>query len=151
VDQALPTIRVANQATPVQAVLVLLLSVTQQLKGRIMSHFAYVLNGIVQEVIVAEQDFIDGLEPRPGFWVQTSYNTCAGVHRTGGTPLRKNYAGIGYVYDAERDAFYSPKPFYSWILNEDTCTWEPPVAPPMDGQEYAWNEYTHTWDLVEHD
>ena len=116
-----------------------------------MSHFAYVLNGVVQEVIVAEQDFVDSLPPRPGHWVQTSYNTYGGVHRNGGTPLRKNYAGIGYLYDAERDAFYMPKPYHSWILNEETCLWEPPVIPPNDGQEYWWNETTRTWDLTDRD
>ena len=113
-----------------------------------MSHFAYVLNGVVQEVIVAEQDFIDQLPPRPGHWVQTSYNTYAGQHRNGGTPLRKNYAGPGKLYDAERDAFYDPKPYHSWILDEDTCTWMAPVASPVSqhGEGYFWNEDTRTWD-----
>ena len=113
-----------------------------------MSHFAYVLNGVVQEVIVAEQDFIDQLPPRPGHWVQTSYNTYAGQHGQGGTPLRKNYAGPGMLYDAERDAFYIPKPYHSWILDEDTCTWMAPVASPVSqhGEGYFWNEDTRTWD-----
>lgn len=110
-----------------------------------MSHFAYVENGIVKEVIVAEQDFIDGMSPRPGQWIQTSYNTQKGVHLLGGTPLRKNFAGVGYTYDAERDAFIPPKNFDSWILNEDTCVWQAPVAYPQDGKVYIWNEYSKEW------
>lgn len=86
-----------------------------------MSHFAKVVDGIVEQVIVAEQDFIDTQE---GTWVQTSYNTYGGVHSTGKTPLRKNYAGAGMVYDAGRDAFYAPQPSEGeWNLNEDTCLW----------------------------
>ena len=86
-----------------------------------MSHFAKVVDGIVEIVIVAEQDFIDTQE---GTWVQTSYNTYGGVHANGGAPLRKNYAGIGSVYDASRDAFYAPQPNEgTWTLNEDTCLW----------------------------
>ena len=97
-----------------------------------MSHFAKVEDGVVTNVIVAEQDFIDtGAMGDPSQWVQTSYNTYLGVHYApnsmtpdDGTPLRKNYAGFGYTYDAERDAFIPPKPFPSWKLNEDTCDWE---------------------------
>tara|TARA_R110001632_G_scaffold160997_1_gene279356 strand:- start:13 stop:285 length:273 start_codon:yes stop_codon:yes gene_type:complete len=86
-----------------------------------MSHFAKVVDGIVETVIVAEQDFIDTQE---GTWVQTSYNTYGGVHSLGNTPLRKNYAGIGSVYDAGRDAFYAPQPSEgTWTLDEDTCLW----------------------------
>jgi hypothetical protein len=91
-----------------------------------MSHFARVnAQGIVEQVIVAEQDFINGL-PDKTSWVQTSYNTYGGIHRNGGTPLRKNYAGIGFTYDPVRDAFIPPKLEGDWILNEDTCLWEQP-------------------------
>jgi hypothetical protein len=114
-----------------------------------MSHFAYVQDGIVREVIVAEQDFIDGLPPRPGAWIQTSYNTYAGVHSQGGTPLRKNYAGPGMLYDAERDAFYATKPYHSWILDEETCIWMAPVPSPtaQNGELYFWNEDIRNWDV----
>jgi hypothetical protein len=123
-----------------------------------MAHFAKVENGIVSQVIVAEQDFINsGAVGDPSSWVQTSYNTHAGVHRNGGTPLRKNYAGIGFVYDAGRDAFYPPSPYPSWSLNEDTCVWGAPVAQPdavmptetTTGTFYSWNESTLSWDAVE--
>jgi len=80
-------------------------------------------------------------------WKQTSYNTHGGVHNNNGTPLRKNHAGIGYTYDEDRDAFIPPKPFNSWLLNEDTCNWEAPVAYPTDGGTYKWNEETTTWNL----
>jgi len=87
-------------------------------------------------------------------WVQTSYNTIGGVHNNGGTPLRKNHAGIGYTYDEDRDAFIAPKPFNSWILNEDTCLWESPISEPTLTEEeinnnnyYSWNEDNQTWDL----
>ena len=108
-----------------------------------MSHFAKIESGIVTQVIVAEQDFIDTQE---GTWVQTSYNTYGGQHRLGGTPLRKNYAGIGYIYDSTRDIFYTPQPYPSWTLNETSCLWEPPVAYPSDGKMYKWNEDTRSWD-----
>jgi hypothetical protein len=115
-----------------------------------MAHFAKVKDGIVTNVIVAEQEFIDNLiDHERGKWVQTSYNTHGGVHSLGGTPLRKNFAGIGYTYDQIRDAFIPPKPYPSFILNEDTCHWEAPVAYPTDGQEYKWNEETKSWNLVE--
>lgn len=107
-----------------------------------MAHFANIKDGIVTRVIVAEQDFIDTQE---GTWVQTSYNTYGGQHRLGNTPLRKNYAGIGYTYDSTRDAFYAPQPYASWTLNETTCLWEPPVAYPSDGKFYNWNENTASW------
>ena len=81
-------------------------------------------------------------------WKQTSYNTHGGIHNNGLTPLKKNYAGIGYTYDEDRDAFIPKKPFNSWILNKDTCLWEAPVAMPTDGQRYNWNENTKTWDLL---
>jgi hypothetical protein len=110
-----------------------------------MSHYAKIEDGVVTNVIVAEQDFIDTQE---GTWVQTSYNTQGGVHTLGGTPLRKNYAGIGCVYDSEIDAFYGPQPYSSWSLNEGTCYWEPPVAKPDDENNYTWNESTLSWDQV---
>jgi len=110
-----------------------------------MSHFAKVESGIVTQVIVAEQDFVD---TQVGTWVQTSYNTHGGQHIQGGTPLRKNYAGINYTYDSKRDAFYSQQPYPSWTLNETTCQWEPPVAYPADGsfeKPYTWSENTTSW------
>lgn len=111
-----------------------------------MAHFAKIENGVVMQVIVAEQDVIDsGLFGEPSSWVQTSYNTSGGVHANGGTPLRKNYAGIGFTYDSARDAFIPPKPFASWTLNEDTCLWDCPVAYPTDGKIYNWNEETLSW------
>ena len=114
-----------------------------------MAHFAKVKDGIVTKVIVAEQEFIDNVvEEEAGTWVQTSYNTHGGVHSLGGTPLRKNYAGIGFTYDRDRDAFMPPKPFESWTLNENTCWWEAPVAMPDDGQTYLWNEANQNWTLV---
>jgi len=101
-------------------------------------------NGVEQEV-----NGIDFLTKLTGWsiWVQTSYNTNGGVHNNGGTPLRKNHAGIGYIYDESRDAFYKPKPYASWLLNETTCRWEAPVAYPTDGELYTWNETTASWDL----
>ena len=111
-----------------------------------MSHFAKVNNGIVVQVIVAEPEFFNTfVDTSPGQWIQTSYNTHGGVHTLGGTPLRKNYAGIGYTYDSQRDAFIPPKPFASWVLNEDTCLWDAPVAMPDDGKVYTWNEDTQAW------
>ena len=107
-----------------------------------MSHFAKVEDGIVTQVIVAEQEFVDTQE---GNWVQTSYNTHGGQHLLGGTPLRKNYAGIGYTYDSTRDAFYTPRPYASWTLNETTCLWEAPVSRPSDNKNYVWNEDTTSW------
>ena len=103
-------------------------------------------NGVEQEV-----NGIDFLTKLTGWaiWKQTSYNTIGGVHSNGGTPFRKNHAGIGYTYDEDRDAFIPPKPFNSWTLNEDTCRWEAPVAYPNDGQIYKWNEETKSWNLVE--
>jgi hypothetical protein len=111
-----------------------------------MAHFAKVNNGIVVQVIVAEPEFFNTfVDSSPGQWIQTSYNTHGGVHTLGGTPLRKNYAGIGYTYDSQRDAFIPPKPFASWVLNEDTCLWDAPVAMPDDGKVYTWNEDTQAW------
>ncbi|NDC49225.1 MAG: hypothetical protein EBZ61_09155 [Micrococcales bacterium] len=121
-----------------------------------MAHFAEIdENGIVLRVLVVDnaqesngQDFLANTLGLGGTWVKTSYNTVGGVHNNGGTPLRKNYAGIGYTYDSDRDAFIPPKPYASWILNEDSCLWEAPVAYPTDGALYTWNEETTSWDLV---
>jgi hypothetical protein len=112
-----------------------------------MSHFAKVENSIVTQVIVAEQDVIDSGIFGHG-WVQTSYNTHGGVHANGNTPLRKNYAGVGYTYDSTRDAFIPPQPYPSWTLNEDTCLWDCPVAMPTEGGPFTWNEETQTWDAI---
>ena len=121
-----------------------------------MAHYAFLnMQNIVTEVIVGK-DETDG----PTNWEmhygnireqvckRTSYNTRGGVHSEGGTPFRKNYAGIGYTYDFARDAFIPPKPFNSWTLNENSCLWEAPVAMPDDGQRYEWNEGTTSWDLI---
>lgn len=116
-----------------------------------MAHYARVINNVVVEVIVAEQEFIDTL-PDKTFWVQTSYNTRGGKHYDPNTgevdtkpPLRKNYAGIGYRYDKERNAFIPPQPFPSWLLDEDTCLWNPPIPYPDDNKEYIWNETNKEW------
>ena len=115
-----------------------------------MAHFAKVVNGIVTQVIVAEPDFMenDFVDTTPGEWIQTSYNTRSGVHINGGTPLRKNFAGQGFIYDKQRDAFYTPSPYPSWTLNETTCQWESPMAVPESGF-YKWNEEKLTWDEVD--
>jgi hypothetical protein len=113
-----------------------------------MSHFAKVIDGIVTEVLVIEQDVIDtGLFGDPSLWVQTSYNTRGGQHPEG-RPLRKNYAGIGYTYDEERDAFIPPQPFPSWSLDEDTCLWDAPIPYPDEGGQYYWNEDLLEWSAV---
>jgi hypothetical protein len=103
-------------------------------------------NGIEQESIGV--DFLTKLTGYP-VWKQTSYNTFGGVHKFGGTPFRKNHAGIGYTYDEDRDAFIPKKPFNSWVLNETTCQWEAPIVKPDDGQKYNWNETIKNWELVE--
>jgi hypothetical protein len=111
-----------------------------------MAHFAKVQDGIVTQVIVAEAEFFDTfVDTSPGEWIQTSYNTHGGVHTNGGEPLRKNYAGIGFTYDRTRDAFIPPKPFASWVLNEETCLWDAPTAYPTDGLRYTWDEATTSW------
>jgi hypothetical protein len=111
-----------------------------------MAHFAKVVNGQVTQVIVAEPEFFNTfVDSSPGEWIQTSYNTRGGQHVLGGTPLRKNYAGIGYTYDRQLDAFVPPQPYPSWTLNTDTCLWESPVPYPTDGDVYAWNETEQTW------
>ena len=115
-----------------------------------MAHFAKVNNGIVEQVIVAEPEFFNTfVDSSPGEWIQTSYNTFGGQHKLGGTPLRKNYAGIGYTYDRERDAFIPPKPYPSWTLNDETCLWDAPVAMPTDGKVYRWDEEQTNWVEVQ--
>jgi hypothetical protein len=121
-----------------------------------MAHFAQIdeNNIVTQVLVVSDQDAVRGQDflandlGLGGTWLQTSYNTQGGVHTLGGTPFRKNYAGIGYTYDATRDAFIPPKPFASWNLNEDTCLWDAPVAYPTDGKLYTWNEDNQSWDEV---
>lgn len=120
-----------------------------------MAHFAKVNNGVVEQVIVAEPEFFDGfLDTSPGQWIQTSYNTRGGVHYDAETglpstdqnkSLRKNYAGIGFSYDQQRDAFIPPKPYASWTLNEETCMWDAPVLAPTDGNRYEWDEEKLSW------
>ena len=130
-----------------------------------MAHFAKLGTGNIVETVVvvhndvatteqAGVDFLNNLYNTRDVWKQTSYNTYGGVHKLDGTPFRKNYAGKGYLYDSTRDAFIPPKTYPSWILNEDTCLWEAPVAYPNDGnaseeKSYEWNEETTSWDLVE--
>lgn len=114
-----------------------------------MAHFAKVVNGIVTKVIVAEPEFFDTfVDDSAGRWIQTSYNTHGGQHTLGGTPLRKNFAGVGHTYDKGKDAFIPPQPFASWTLNETTCLWEAPVAYPDDGKKYIWNESITNWTEV---
>jgi len=125
-----------------------------------MSHFAQVKNGIVQQVIVAEQPFIDTL-PDKQDWVQTSYNTRSGIHYgqdgkpDGGTALRGNYAGIGYIYDSKNDVFYPQRPkdengviYNSWVISGPDWTWKPPIPYPTDGNTYLWDEPSISWKLV---
>jgi hypothetical protein len=122
-----------------------------------LSHFAKVKDGVVTQVIVAEADFFNTfVDSEPGEWIQTSYNTRGGVHYNpetnepdDGTPLRKNYAGIGFTYDRDKDAFIPPQPFASWTLNDTTCLWDAPVEYPSDGQIYTWDEDTTSWVVVE--
>ena len=121
-----------------------------------MAHYAKVQNGIVIQVIVAEPDFFDTfVDTEPGKWVQTSYNTKGGVHYepNSETPssdqsktLRKNYAGIGFIYDSDKDAFYEPQPYASWTLNNTTCIWEAPIANPDDVKNYYWDESLYQSD-----
>jgi hypothetical protein len=114
-----------------------------------MAHFAKIENNIVTRVIVAEAEFFNNfVDDSAGEWLQTSYNTRGGVHSEGGTPLRKNFAGVGYTYDKTRDAFIPPQPYPSWTLNESTCLWECPVEYPDDGNMYNWNEIDQQWDEV---
>lgn len=101
-----------------------------------MSHYAKITNGIVEQVIRSEKEFIESLD---GEWIQTSYNGS----------IRKNYAGIGFTYNTELDAFIPPQTYASWILNEDTCKWEAPVPYPADSNQYIWNEETQSWELID--
>ena len=121
-----------------------------------MAHFAKInASNIVTEVIVVSNDiatsesagvtFINNLYGTSDTWKQTSYNTVANTHRLDGTPFRKNYAGIGFTYDASRNAFIPPKPYASWTLNNDTCNWVPPVVYPDDGEKYVWSEDDTNW------
>jgi hypothetical protein len=113
-----------------------------------MAHFAKVLDGKVTQVIVAEKEFFNTfVDSSPGTWIQTSYNTHGNQHPEG-RPLRGNYAGIGYTYDATNDVFYAPQPYPSWILNNTTWLWEAPVAMPTDGKIYKWNEFITNWEEV---
>ena len=125
-----------------------------------MAHFAKLGKGnkvltvtvVHNDVATTEQacrDFLNNVYNTNDNWFQTSYNTYGGVHKLGGTPFRKNYAGVGYKYDQTKDAFIPPKPYNSWTLNEDTCLWEAPVVKPDDGKIYLWNEETQQWDLNE--
>jgi hypothetical protein len=110
-----------------------------------MGHFAKVVDGKVTQVIVAEPEFFDTfVDLSPGTWLATSYNTVGNKHTKGGTPLRGNYAGVGYTYDAQKDVFYAPQPFLSWTLSADYL-WESPVAMPDDGKTYVWDEKTLSW------
>lgn len=122
-----------------------------------MAHYAFLdQNNVVTEVIVGKDEGEDGIdweqyygEFRGQVCKRTSYNTIGGVHTNGGTPLRKNYAGIGYTYNAVRDAFIPPQPYQSWVLDDATCQWKAPVPMPTDGGRYSWNETTQTWDAAE--
>ena len=118
-----------------------------------MAHYAFLdENNIVTEVIVGKNEGEEGIDWEQHYGAfrgqpckRTSYNTSGNVHRLGGTPYRKNYAGISYTYDAERDAFIPPKPYASWLLNETTCLWDSPVPYPDDGERYTWDEETQSW------
>ena len=115
-----------------------------------MAHFAKLDENNVVIFVTVGRDEDNGkeaeLSARTGdVYKQTSYNTYGGVHALGGTPFRKNYAGLGYTYDAVRDAFIAPKPYSSWLLNEDSCLWEPPVPYPTDDKRYSWDEATTSW------
>ena len=118
-----------------------------------MSHFAEIKDGIVQRVLVIEQDVLDsGNWGDPDNWIQTSYNTRGGIHYApnsntpdDGIALRKNYAGKGYTYDQTRDAFIPPQPYPSWLLDEETCLWNAPTARPDDDKMYRWDEDTTSW------
>jgi hypothetical protein len=121
-----------------------------------MPHFAKVVDGIVQQVIVAEPEFFDSfIDSTPGEWIQCSYNTQGGLHLNpetmepdDGIPLRYNYPGPGFHYDPEFDAFYEPKPFKSWILNTKSFTWEAPIQYPNDGVDYYWDETKESWEEI---
>ena len=110
-----------------------------------MSHFAKVLDGKVTQVIVAEPEFFQNfVDTSPGTWIQTSYNTYGNQHPNN-TPLRGNFAGIGYTYDQANDVFYAPQPYPSWVLNQSTWLWVAPTPYPTDGKQYSWDEPTTSW------
>lgn len=118
-----------------------------------MAHYAFLdTNNVVTDVIPGKDEGEDGIdweqhygEFRGQTCKRTSYNTIGGVHTGGGTPFRKNYAGIGYTYDPQRDAFIPPRPFASWVLNEESCLWDAPTPMPTDGAMYSWDEATQAW------
>jgi hypothetical protein len=118
-----------------------------------MAHYAFLdENNIVTEVIVGKDEGEEGVDWEAHYGAfrgqtckRTSYNTYGNVHSGGGTPYRKNYAGIGSTFDAERDAFISPKPYASWLLDKDACVWNAPVSYPNDGGRYRWDEATLSW------
>jgi hypothetical protein len=121
-----------------------------------MAHFAKIdENNIVTQVVVVDdsqqsrgQEFLSNDIGLGGVWLQTSYNTRGGIHINGGTPFRKNYAGVGYTYDSVKDAFIPPNPYSTWILNETTCCWESPIPYPKDGKNYVWSEANNNWIAV---
>jgi len=119
-----------------------------------MAHWAELdENNIVTRVLVGSNEDPDEgyqwlIDNLGGTWVKTSYNTVAGTHTLGGTPFRKNYAGIGYSYDEALDAFIPPKPFESWLLDEETCQWKAPIDYPTDDKFYRWNEDTTSWVVI---
>ena len=114
-----------------------------------MSHFAKVLDGKVIQVIVAEPEFFDNfIDSSAGTWIQTSYNTHGNTHKLGGTPLRGNYAGLGFSYDHTNDVFYAPQPYPSWTLNKTTWLWESPTPYPSDENVYSWDEPTKAWVVL---
>ena len=118
-----------------------------------MAHYAFLdQNNVVTEVIVGKNEGEEGINWELQYGAfrnqvckRTSYNTIGGVHNSGGTPFRKNYAGIGYTYDEQRDAFIPPKPYNSWVLNETSCLWDPPTPMPQDDKMYTWDEETTSW------
>jgi len=119
-----------------------------------MAHFAKVEDGVVTQVLVVSdadehrgQEFLANDLGLGGTWIKTSYNTFGNVHKTGGTPLHKNYAGIGYHWDGV--GFFAPQPFPSWTKNEDTYIWEAPTPMPTDGKVYSWDEPTLSWVEIE--
>ena len=125
-----------------------------------MAHFAKLgVGNIIERVEIVSNDiattekagvdFLNNLFGSRDVWKQTSYNTNGGIHKLDGTPLRKNYASIGFTYDQTLDAFIAPQPYASWTLNETTCLWKAPTAYPSDGKDYTWNETTKSWDLID--
>jgi len=120
-----------------------------------MAHYVKISNNLVTQVIVAEPEFFDTfVDSSPGEWIKTSYNTRGGKHydqdsnEDSGTPLRKNYPGIGDTYDSTRDAFYKAQPYASWVFSEATCQWSAPVAYPDDDKNYEWNESETNWKEI---